>query len=351
MPLERNVVSKEDIGLESLIRTNLEKVVDFDHILKMKFRRFKRTFHLGSRKVFHATIYYTMDDAFFTKELIVKQVHDSKKSYEEHKSLFHKFETMKMPQLLPKPLFFLLSNNYVAMDYIKGETLSNLVYSKLITRSAKSLDAIIERLGSYLSIFHGFTNKSIKPVQLSKVTKEIIEKLKKSDLFSSIEKTVIFKHLHRGIESLGHDYLITRARIFNDWTIRNFLIDEKNHIKLVDIDAMVHPDFPEYDIVWNDISSFLLNLESKTKYSPIITKNKIHELESKFLNGYNEKLDDKYSSEEMNCLHYIGVVRFYLGMIERNIEKIFWRWPGYRFINKLKKSLINGKGSIFGNLS
>lgn len=346
----RNKISREEIDLANSIRASLEKVLDFDHVLNIKLRRFKQPFHLGTRRLFHAMINYTMNDVFLTKELIVKQVNDSKKSYEEHKSFFLKFETQEIPQLLPKPYFFLLPNNYVVMDYIKGETLSNIFFSKLITRSAKSLNAIFRSLGGYLSVFHGFTNRSIRPVQLDRIVKEIMDKLRKSYLFSSTEKSAICQYLYRGIESLGSDYLITRAKVYNDWTIRNFLIDKKGRYKLVDIDAMVHPDFPEYDIVWNDISFFLINLESKTKYSPIIEKNKIQELETNFLSGYNEKLDEKHSSKEVNFLHYIGVLRFYLGMIERNLMEVYSKWPGFRFTKELKKSIIKGSGSIFANI-
>lgn len=350
MRLERNNTASDEMSLENSIKTNIEEIVDFDHINNIKVCRFKTKFHLGTGGLFRATINYSTNNLIKTKYLIIKRVYDANKSFEEHKFIFDKFKEMRVPQLLPKPYFFISAGNYIVMDYIHGISLSKLVLFKLMIKSNDSLKRIFKNLGSYLSIFHSITNNNFNCVSLEAVTKEILKKLKKSDLFSHKEKTAINKNLGCGVELLGSNYLISIARIYNDWTMRNFLIDNNNSLKLVDIDAMVHPEFPEYDLVWNDISTFLVNVESQTKYFPLINKKMIIELEATFLDGYNEVSDRTYSIQEINFLHYVAVLRFYLGMIERPLIEIYHKWPGLRFVKNLKKSLICGSGSVFAEL-
>lgn len=101
-------------------------------------------------------------------------------------------------------------------------------------------------------------------------------------------------------------------------------------------------------MVWNDISTFLVNIESQTKYYPLINKNHLLKLEKYFLDGYNAILDERYTSEEVNFLHYVTVLEFYLGMVERPLKGIYSGWLVLRYIKNLKKSITTGSGSIFG---
>ena len=136
--------------------------------------------------------------------------------------------------------------NYVAMEYINGKPLYIIFLSKLILRSYCSLGKICYELGKNLYFFHSRTIDNHKPVTLKFVFSQIDNKLKISGLFNLEEKARIRGHLANGVRKLGEKYELNITKSYNDWTIRNFLIDKNNALKLVDNDAMIHPGFPEY---------------------------------------------------------------------------------------------------------
>jgi hypothetical protein len=347
----RNDPARFELDFEETIRANAKKIIDVDRIESISVRQFKRKFHLGTRKLYQAKVNYSLGTSTKIKCLLIKKVHDALRSFETHMLMFDKFEKSEMRQLLPKPYFIISPGSYVVMDFIQGSSLSNIFFLRSILGTNGSLDKWIRNLGRYLSVFHGFTMSQFEPSSLDDVVLEIIEELEKLDFFSKNETKEIFKHLDKGIALFGQDYKIPRAKLFNDWTLRNFLLDRNKALKLVDIDSMVHPKFPELDIIWNDISSFLINVESKTKYFPFVNRKKIKELELVFLKGYIENLNYRYSSKEIDFLHFIAVLRLYLGMIERTLIEIYHKWPGGRFIKQLRESIVMGSGSIFGKLS
>jgi len=336
--------------LENEIKTNIREIIPSGKILAIKVSCYRSKFHLGTRKLFRVVVKYATNGSSKNKILLVKQVYDAFKSFNLHDFVYNGFENIAVPQLFPKVYFIIPEGNYIVMDYIKGKSLYNLIASRITVGCWRFLLEIFENIGNNLYFFHSLTENQYQPIKLCNVVEKIRMELDNSKLFIREEKNRINNYLKIGEESLDADYTIPAAKGFNDWTVRNFILEKKGGLKLIDVDYIIHPEYPEYDIIWNDISSFLINIEGKIKYSPLITEKKINQLERAFLNGYNNMLKRRYSTKEIHFLYYISVLRFFLGMIERPLHAIYQRWPGVRFIKKLRKSLINGSGSLFSHL-
>lgn len=350
MQSERN---KTGMGIKQYlkqeIRDNICKIIgdrDTTNIKKIIVKRLR--FTIGSRSIFKVDIDFLIDNSLEKKSLIIKKIGDSERTFKEHKKIFDRCKEKGIRQLLPKPYFYIKDRNYIAMEYIYGKSLLKAVLFKLTIRSYHSLIDIFKNLGISLANFHSLSTNYNSSVTLDKAINDTIEKLKISNYFNKKEKTEIHKHLTHGNDLLGSDYKISVSRLYNDWTLRNFIINKNSKLKVIDTDAMTHPHLPDCDVIWNDISTFLINVESQTKYYPLINKNHLLNLEKNFIDGYNEMLDKRYTSEEINFLHYITVLKFYLGRVEYPLKKIY---PGYlnsRYLKTLKKSITLGSGSIFG---
>lgn len=251
MQSERNKAAmKTELYLKQKIRANIDAIIDCGDMKDIEINRSKIVRLWSSRDIYYVDINYSMDTSVQIKKLVVKKVYDAKNTFKEHKKIFDKIEEKNIRQLLPKTYFYIADGNYIVMDYVNGKPLLEIVLLKLAFRSSHSLIKIFTNLGTSLANFHNLFKNYNPPIILDKVVDEVIEKLKISEYFNKKEKSEIYEYLLRGNDLLGPDYKIPVSKLYNDWTIRNFIINKNLELKVVDTDAMVHPQFPDYDMVW-----------------------------------------------------------------------------------------------------
>lgn len=348
MQLERNKTAiKSELYLKQKIRANINAIVDCRYYVKdIKIKRPKLLFIWSGRELYYVDIIYLVSNSLQHKKLVIKKVYNAKKTFKEHKWVLDESKKRGIRPILPEPYFYIEDGNYVVTEYINGKPLLEVVLLKLSHHSSRK---IFIDLGISLANFHNLSRNYKPPIILRKVVKGIIQELRKSEYFDKEEKLEIEQYLLQGIDLLGPYYKIPVSRLYNDWTLRNFIVNRKLELKVIDSDAMVHPRFPSYDIIWNDISTFLMNLESQTKYYPLINKNYVLNLEKYFLDGYNATLGCMpYSSDEVNFLHYLTALKFYLGMVERPLSEIYKGNLNSRFMKRLKGQITIGSGSVLG---
>lgn len=308
------------------------------------------TVSIGSRPIFNFKLTFTGKGGPEEHEIILKQVKDEfyvKDVFREHHQLAERYHSQNMRAIVPEPYFFIEDGNYLAMGYVRGSSLLKTVLRSLLTRSSASFRDTFTELGSSLAGFHGMYLGDRDPVTFDGLIQETLPLLEDSTNLSDEMRKTLKGHLKRVAEGPWGERPVPISRNYNDWTMRNFLIDDEGTLTLLDTDAMTHPHFNEYNLIWNDVVTFIMNLESQTRYSPLIRRKDIRTLENCFLQGYLAGSAGKVADGEIDDLLFVAAIRIYLSRTRPFRNKFAGRLSK-RFLREFETALLNGRGRILG---
>lgn len=130
------------------------------------------------------------------------------------------------------------------------------------------------------------------------------------------------------------------ARQHNDFTLRNILWGPRDHIAVVDWDALVHPAFPRVSDVWHDVGAFLVNVDSLTRYAPAVRWSLVDRLQAVFLDAYAEASGIDPVTARVGAL--LARLRLDLGLVERDLAAIYSGRRGAAFVLAHRRRLLSG---------
>lgn len=347
MPLGKSESTiKANLVLENSIKGNVSDLFCDGECCEIRLKLLKRN---SVRSVFLVNLNNNQKNFPNNGLFIAKTVYNAQKTYELLELLFDKYNQEHVSTIFPKIYAYNSEYNYIIMEYIGGTILLKRVLTMLGMRSYRSLAKIFSDIGISLARFHNIANDNKQRKSLNDIVIPILEKINETNYFSLCEKEKIRNNLIKNMNLIGCDCEISITRLYNDWTIRNMVVTKSKELKLIDPDAMIHPNFPKRDTIWNDISTFIINIESLSRFYPFFNNNHLYYLNNVFLNGYFSSSKNCLTAEEINFFYYFTVLKFYLGLVERPLEIIYRDPFSSRYIKKLKTQLISGTGSIFGN--
>lgn len=280
------------------------------------------------------------------KTIWIKRVEQPEKFFNVLSDIYKRSVKQGIHHNITKPYWYDSELGIVAMAYFNGTTLLWATLKNThILNNGISQDCLIlyQRLGEWLQQYHKAmtTNKVVK---FHKILNQIIHGLNTQTSFSKKEVSVLCSHLDR-IGNNFSDSNLCLVKPHNDFTIRNIIISNSS-FAVIDWDAAIHPKFPEFSCVWNDISYFLINLQSLFRFYPFISEKKLGILIERFKNGYFKE-DNLIKDDYFQELFFLFTLRIFLGIdSDRSLPRIYHRNLHPIYMNKLRKYLINGRAQI-----
>ena len=304
----------------------------------------RKRFQSGKRPVGIVEIYY--NDSFGKsrkKNILLKFHYNAKEAFDLMQDVYKKLEVTGISKNMPRPLFCDMDNNVYFQEYIDGIDLKYYVAKNVILNSLiinRKLTELFNKIGRWLYYYHR-TLSSDDTLQIDKFIQEICDKLSKCNYFNDNEKILLYNILKDKSEFL----YATNMRLVNthnDFTLRNIMISSNQKFYIIDWDAMVHEGFPINAPIWNDITTFYLNVYSLMRFTPFIRKKNIRALTDAFIEGYfhNGDINDKKSIKHILWLFTLSL---YLGMIgDRPLQEVYRGKLGARYIKSLRRSILSG---------
>ena len=170
-----------------------------------------------------------------------------------------------------------------------------------------------------------------------------------SGSFAAEEQNQLREHLRRLAGSATAHAEWPLVTPHNDITLRNLFIDD-DRFHVIDWDTMVDPDFPRQAIIWWDLITLLMSIESLMRFHPLINREKLRRLCGSLWQGYMEGRSraqiglDEFRSSIM----FVVVLCYYCGLgSPLPLYRIYHRNLGWRYTRALRRRLLAGSGSLF----
>ena len=282
--------------------------------------------------------------------LWAKKVEAPARAFDAIRTLYGVLEAKGLHRQVPKPLFFDPALGLLFMERIRGRCLLPLVAAGCVWSSRRRFDGYRERLaavGRWMGGWHSAAPASAYTT-LAAMLPALEDMLGGAD-FTAEEQARLRAHLRALAGSA-----IARApwpliTPHNDITLRNiFVDDERFHV--IDWDAMVHPRFPPQAIVWWDLITLLMNIESLARLRPLISRDKLSELCSSLWRGYVEASPGSPIGlgEFRTSIMFVVVLSYYCGRAaDRPLSRIYRHNLGWRYSRAVRHRLLAGSGSLF----
>ena len=167
--------------------------------------------------------------------------------------------------------------------------------------------------------------------------------------FSVEEQNQLREHLRRLAGSAIAHAEWPLVTPHNDITLRNLFIDQ-DRFHVIDWDAMVHPRFPRQAIVWWDLITLLMNIESLMRFRPLTSREKLRDLCSSLWRGYMDgRPGTQIGLDEFRkSIMFVVVLRYYCGLgSDRPLYRIYRHNLGWRYSRAVRRRLLAGSGSLF----
>jgi hypothetical protein len=271
-----------------------------------------------------------------SKRVWLKFRSDFRELYEIHRATWN--GTQNAP-LFPRPYFHaeIPPVELLAMEYLEGRPLRELLLRRAATRRARSLDRVFGELGTRLRVFHDASEAtSSKPVRDIAANARRLAK-GGDDLIEQIS----------GAESrAGADTALPLIKIHHDCSLRNMIVTGEGEPRLVDLDSMrAAPDSR-----WYDIATLLINLESQAKYAPVVSARAVAPAWRAFWRSY---LDggppDGLSIDAAHALLYLTKVEYLLGGTFRPpLFEVYTGRIAARYLRRLERALVAGEPFTYG---
>lgn len=282
--------------------------------------------------------------------LWAKKVEEPALAFDAINKLYGLLEKNGIHRPVPKPLFYDPATGLVFMERIRGRCLLPVVAAGCVWSSDRRFDGYRElfvAIGRWMSNWHSVASVG-KYTTLASMLPAIEGMLGESN-FAIEEKNQLREHLQRlGGSAVAHAEwpLVTPH---NDITLRNVFIDDDS-FHVIDWDAMVHPSFPRQTILWWDLITLLMNLESLMRFRPLISREKLGDLCSSLWRGYVEGRSSTQMGldEFRSSIMFVVVLSYYCGVgSDRPLHRIYHHHLGWRYSRAVRRRLLAGSGSLF----
>jgi hypothetical protein len=279
------------------------------------------------------------------ENLWVKQVENPRAVYEAMSDVFYCLAAAGVEGPVPKPILYEDDFHIVVMEEVIGSSLLKNTIQNLIGRKRGKLDktySLYADIGTWLRKFHDLTWTS-KYLFFEEEFALVMNRVETSHLWSDLEKKRIIEKLLslRTQNLLGGKFRL--VRLHNDFTLRNILVDERGVFSVIDWDAMVHPKFEREGWLYSDLATLLINIQSLTRFSPLVRRSHVEVLIENIVRGYFgvEKCTSRQAKmKEIDGALYVQALKFFLSMgCDRPLDKIYKDRLGWRYVSKLKRNM------------
>jgi len=276
--------------------------------------------------------------------LWVKQTRDAPGAFELMCEVRSRLRESGSAGAVPEPLCFSAVDNLLVMREFRGKplTLRTLPPVSILSRGGipGSLERLYRNIGSWLATYH-----SAMAVGGEASFDALLEKLRRAlegdNHFDAAEKRRLGERLAAVDRSLGRERSLTLTQPHNDFCLRNILVGRGDAFAVVDWDAALHPEFESRAPVWNDITAFVLNIRSLSRFAPFVSSAALSRLAGSFMRGY---FPDKPIDAHKIGLHlWFFSLCYYVGLIgDRPLYRIYAGRHSERFARRLRKNLLLG---------
>ncbi len=340
--------------LHDLIQDNIDQFLQTEQesLKKITVDDIRRQNKYSSRFGGQCTIEYeNSSNGLQKRSYWIKKVENPERFYSELTDIYNTLQRNGLHSHMTRPYLYDPDSGAVCISHFDGVSLLKETFRHSFSFGKalpQELIHVFNQIGRWLQMYHEATI-SENIVTMPDILLTLLEVLEKDSSLSSRKKAIIMKHLSTIRQRSVGTMTFPTVRTHNDFTLRNILVSNDN-FGVIDWDAMIHPKFPDLAPVWNEISCFLLNLQSLLRFYPIISKYKIRVLKDSFLQGYFEG----NSLAEASCfpeIFYIFSLRFFLGIdSDRPLAQIYRKNFGKRYIQLLEKELLLGNADLTNRL-
>jgi len=282
--------------------------------------------------------------------LWAKKVDEPARAFDSIKTLYSLLEKQGIHQPVPRPLFYDPTIGLLFMERIRGRCLLPAIAAACIWSSDRLFDGYRERLvaiGRWMGSWHSAASVG-KSTTLTSMVPAIEGTLGGSD-FAVEERNQLREHLRRLAGSAIAHAEWPLVTPHNDITLRNVFVDDES-FHVIDWDAMVHPAFPRQTIVWWDLITLLMNIESLMRFHPLISREKLRQLCSALWRGYmGGRSGAQIGLDEFrSSIMFVVVLLYYCGVgSDRPLHRIYQHHLGWRYSRAVRRRLLAGSGSLF----
>jgi hypothetical protein len=247
--------------------------------------------------------------------------------------------------VFPRPILEWHSNNgdcsLLLMTRVQGGSLRNRLLRAALLRRTRPLECIFESNGIKMRKFHDASevSGSLSAGEFVQQAQTLVER---TGFFAPAEKTTVLQHIDRYAATLRTRELPLRM-IHHDWTLRNVLVDRTGADYLVDFDSLRAPVSSR----WIEVVCLMLNLESQSKWSPLITIGMLSGLWQSFWRGYASDRPPECSIDDVPALLFLTRIFHLLGGTFRvPLFRKHYRFVDRRFIRAVKSSVLRGEHTL-----
>jgi tRNA A-37 threonylcarbamoyl transferase component Bud32 len=283
--------------------------------------------------------------------LWAKKVEEPARAFDAIHTLYGLLEKKGIQQPVPKPLFYDPAMGLLFMERIPGRCLLSVIAAGCVWSSDRLFDRYRERLvaiGQWLGNCHSVASVG-KSTTLASMLPALEGELSRGSHFSLDEQDQLREHLRRLAGSAVAHAEWPLVTPHNDITLRNLFIDQ-DRFHVIDWDAMVHPRFPRQAIVWWDLITLLMNIESLMRFRPLTSREKLRDLCSSLWRGYMEGRPGAQIGldEFRQSIMFVVVLSYYCGLgSDRPLYRIYRHNLGWRYSRAVRRRLLAGSGSLF----
>jgi len=281
--------------------------------------------------------------------LWAKKVEEPARAFDAINTLYRLLEKKGIQQPVPKPFFHDPAMGLLFMECVPGRCLLSAIAAGCVWSSDRLFDRYRELLvaiGRWMGRWHSVASLG-KSTTLASMLPAIEGAL--GAHFSAEEEDRLREHLRRLAGSAIAHAEWPLVTPHNDITLRNLFINQ-DQFHIIDWDAMVHPCFPRQAIVWWDVITLLMNIESLMRFRPVISRERLRDLCSSLWHGYMEGRPGAQIGldEFRKSIMFVVVLRYYCGLgSDRPLYRIYRRTLGWRYSKAVRRRLLEGSGSLF----
>jgi tRNA A-37 threonylcarbamoyl transferase component Bud32 len=279
-----------------------------------------------------------------------KKVEEPARAFDAISAIYSRLEQKGIHQPAPKPMFYDPALGLLFMERIRGRCLLPAIAAGCVWPSGQLFDRYRERLvaiGRWMSNWHSVASVGKYTTLASMLP--AIEGVLRGPHFSAEEKNQLRAHLRRLAGSAIAHAEWPLVTPHNDITLRNVFIDD-DRFHVIDWDAMVHPSFPPQTIIWWDLITLLMNIESLMRLRPLISRKKLNDLCSSLWRGYMDGQSRAQIGldEFRKSIMFVVVLCYYCGLgSPLPLYRIYKNNLGWRYTSALRRRLLAGSGSLF----
>ena len=344
----RSATSERDLlpALDALVREHAAEIFDGagDEPVELELTVSEPLLQRGDRHHRVLTVRDVHAPEVRTKRVWLKFRTDFRELYEIHRRAWA--DTRDAP-LFPRPYFHaeLPPAELLAMEFLDGKPLRELLLRRAARRGARSLDDVFADLGARLRMFH-----DASPTSASKPVRDVAANARDvaqgSRYLDRSERDRVIQHIGAAEARAGGSTALPLIKIHHDCSLRNMIVTADGHPRLVDLDSMrAAPDSR-----WYDVTTLLINLESQSKYAPIVSARAVAPAWRAFWQGYLASgTPDGLTPEAIRALLYLTKVEYLLGGTFRPpLFEVYTGGIAARYLRRLKRTVVAGKPFTYG---